>query len=190
MILREDREMEDLEIVELYFKRSETAVLETDRKYSAFLHKVAYNILRSSRDTEEIVNDTYMGAWNAIPPTRPNNLKHFLSRITRNLSFDRLDYLNAGKRQALFVEMDECIPDQRNDMETLWEAREIGRVLNTFLKTLDDRNCAIFLARYYYSYSMEELSQQYSLSVRQVQYLLSKTRSALRDYFEREGGVI
>lgn len=182
--------MEDTEIVKLYFERSEAAVRETDKKYKAFLHQVAYNILRSLRDTEEIINDTYMGAWNAIPPTRPNNLKHFLSRITRNLSFDRLDYLNAGKRQALFVEMDECIPDRKNDMETLWEAREIGRVLNNFLKSLDDRNCAIFLARYYYSYSIDELALQYSLSARQVKYLLSKTRNALRDYFEREGVVI
>lgn len=89
--------MDDLEIIDLYFKRSETAVLETDRKYNAFLRRVAYNILRSLQDTEEIVNDTYMGAWNAIPPTRPDSLKHFLSRITRNLSFDRLDYLHAGR---------------------------------------------------------------------------------------------
>ena len=182
--------MDDLEIIDLYFKRSETAVLETDRKYNAFLRRIAYNILRSLQDTEEIVNDTYLGAWNAIPPTRPDSLKHFLSRITRNLSFDRLDYLHAGKRHALFVELDECIPDRQYDMETMWEAREIGRALNHFLKTLDDRSCAVFLARYYYAYSIDELARQYSLSGRQVKYLLSKTRNALRDYFEQEGVVI
>lgn len=182
--------MDDSEIVELYFKRSETAVLETDRKYNTFLHQIAYNILRNLCDTEEIVNDTYMGAWNAIPPTKPNSLKHFLSRITRNLSFDRLDYLNARKRHALFVEMDECIPDRKNDIESLWETQEIGMVINRFLKTLDDRNCAIFLARYFYSYSMNEVAEQYSLPVHRVKYLLSKMRNELRKCFEKEGVVI
>ncbi|MDE6128876.1 MAG: hypothetical protein K2G16_06760, partial [Lachnospiraceae bacterium] len=103
-------DMEDSEIIELYFARSEMAIWKTDKKYGDYLHQVAYHILRSLCDTEEIINDTYMGAWKAIPPTKPDSLKHFLSRITRNLSFDRLDYLNAGKRHALFVEMDECIP--------------------------------------------------------------------------------
>lgn len=182
--------MEDSGIVDLFFERSETAISETDKKYGAFLAQVAYNILRDRNDSEEIVNDTYMGAWRAIPPTRPNNFKHFLSRITRNLSFDRLDYRLAGKRHALFVEMDECIPDRKNDMENLWETREIGRVLNLFLETLDEKSCAVFLGRYYYSYSIEELAKQYQLSGRQVKYLLSKLRNRLRDYFEREGVVL
>lgn len=182
--------MDDLEIVELYFERSEKAIQETEKKYNAFLHQVAYNILRSLYDTEEIVNDTYLGAWNAIPPTRPVNLKHFLSRITRNLSFNRLDYLNAGKRQALFVEMDECIPDSRSDPEGVWEAKEIGMALNRFLETLDCTSCAVFLARYYYSYSIRELTGQYALSTRQIKYILSKTRNALRDYLEEEGVVL
>ncbi|MDE6924063.1 MAG: hypothetical protein K2P59_02220 [Acetatifactor sp.] len=82
--------MEDSGIIELYFQRSEEAIQETGRKYGAYLNQVAYNILRSLCDMEEIINDTYMGAWRAIPPARPNNLKHFLSRITRNLFFDRL----------------------------------------------------------------------------------------------------
>ena len=86
--------------------RSEVAIQETGRKCGAYLNNIAYNILRNISDTEEVVNDTYMATWNAIPPTKPDNFKHFLSRITRNLSFDRLDYLNAGKRHALFVEMD------------------------------------------------------------------------------------
>ena len=182
--------MEDIEIVKLYFERSEMAVQETEKKYSAFLHQVAYNILRSLCDTEEIVNDTYMGAWNAIPPTKPNSLKHFLSRITRNLSFDRLDYLHAQKRNALFVELDECIPDQQNDTERLWEAKEIGRVLNCFLQTLDDQTCAVFLARYYYAYSIKEIASQYALSVRRIKYLLSRTRDQLRIMLEKEGVVI
>lgn len=182
--------MDDSEIIDLYFERSEAAITETDRKYHAYLNQIAYHILRSFRDTEEIVNDTYMGAWKAIPPTKPNSLKHFLSRITRNLSFDRLDYLNADKRRMIFVEMDECIPDRQNDMEALWETKEIGRVLNCFLKTLEAKDCAVFLARYFYSYSIKELADQYSLSIRQVKYLLSRTRTALRNYFEKEGVIL
>ena len=182
--------MEDSMIVELYFARSESAIQETGRKYGAYLNQVAYNILRSISDTEEIVNDTYMAAWNTIPPTKPNNFKHFLSRITRNLSFDRMDYINAAKRRALFVEMDECIPDRTNDLETIWEAREIGLALNKFLKTLDRKSCAVFLGRYFYAYSEKELAEQYSLSRRQVKYILSKTRNQLHSYFEKEGVVL
>ena len=182
--------MEDSGIVELYFARSEMAIQETGRKYGAYLNSIAYNILRDLNDTEEVVNDTYMATWNAIPPTKPNNFKYFLSRITRNLSFDRLDYLNAGKRRALFVEMDECIPDRRNDVEEMWEAREIGIALNRFLQTLDRKTCAIFLARYYYAYSISEVAEQYALSARQVKYLLSRTRSELRTYFEKNGVMI
>ena len=182
--------MDDSGIVELYFARSEMAIQETGIKYGAYLNQVAYNILRNINDTEEVVNDTYMAAWNTIPPTKPDNFKYFLSRITRNLSFDRLDYLNAAKRRAFFVEMDECIPDRRNDIEDIWEAKEIGVVLNRFLQTLDRKTCAVFLARYFYSYSIREVADQYALPVRKVKYLLSKTRSNLRSYFEREGVVI
>lgn len=182
--------MEDTEIITLYFERRETAILETENKYGVYLNAVAYHILRSFDDTEEVIDDTYMAAWNTMPPTKPENLKHFLSRITRNLSFDRLDYKNAKKRRALFVELDECIPDRQNDMESIWEAREIGRVINDFLKTLDRKTCAVFLARYYYAYSIKELAEQYALSDRQVKYLLSKTRNKLRSYFEKEGVVL
>lgn len=182
--------MDDAGIVELYFERSETAIQETEKKYGAYLHQVAYNILHDSGDTEEIVNDTYMGAWDAIPPTRPNNFKHFLSRITRNLSFDRLDYRNAGKRHAIFVEMDECIPDRQGNVEELWDAKEIGMALNRFLRTIERRDCAVFLARYYYACSISEIAGQYALSKRQVKYLLSKTRNKLREYFEKEGVML
>lgn len=182
--------MEDAEIIELYIKRSESAVRETENKYNAFLHQLAYNILRDACDTEEIVNDTYLGAWNAIPPTLPNNLKHFLSRITRNLSFDRLDYRMAQKRNMIFVELDECIPDAWQSVERIREARQIGELLNCFLRTLEPKTCAVFLGRYFYSYSIDELAKQYSLTKRQIKYMLSKTRNALRAYFEKEGVTV
>lgn len=182
--------MEDMEIVKLYFERKEIAIGETKNKYGAYLNTVAYNILRSFEDTEEIVDDTYMAAWNTIPPTNPQKLKHYLSRITRNLCFDRLDYKNAGKRQALFVELDECIPDRQNDIETIWEVKEIGRVINEFLQTLDHKTCAIFLSRYYYVYSIKEVAKQYGLSERRVKYLLEKSRKCLRCTLEKEGVML
>ncbi len=182
--------MEDTEIIALYVERSEFAIRETDIKYNVFLKRLVYNILRDTLDTEEIIDDTYMGAWNAIPPTIPNSLKHFLSRIARNLSFDRLDYRLAGKRNAIFVELDECIPDMRQSVERAWEAKEIGNLLNHYLGTLEGKSCAVFLGRYYYSYSISELAEQYSLTQRQVKYMLSKARDGLRRYLEKEGVAV
>jgi len=182
--------VEDSVIIDLYFRRSESAIRETGNKYGAYLRQVAYNILRDTRDTEEIVDDTYMGAWNAIPPTIPLNLKHFLSRITRNLSFDRLDYRLAGKRHAQLVELDECIPDSRGEPERIWETKEIGKVLNGFLGTLDRKSCAVFVGRYYYSYSIDELAKQYGFTKRQVKYMLSRIRKGLRACLEEEGVAI
>ena len=179
--------MVDSKIIDLYFERSDKAIEETSIKYGGYLNQIAYNILRDPSDTEEIVNDTYLGAWNAIPPTRPNSLKHYLSRITRNLSFNRLDYILAGKRNALIVELDECIPDKYSDIESILEAKEIGLLLNSFLAVLDRKNCAIFLARYYYSYTIKEIADDYDLSQRQVKYRLLKLREGLRGYFEKEG---
>ena len=100
--------MDDSQIIRLYFERSETAIAETDKKYGAFLNQVAYNILRGAEDTEEIVNDTYLGAWNAIPPAKPERLKYFLSRIARNLAINRLDYLQA-KRRASMAQQSFCL---------------------------------------------------------------------------------
>ena len=182
--------MEDVEIIQLYVDRSDAAIQETGKKYSAYLHKLIYNILHDACDTEEIEDDTYLGAWNAIPPTIPNSLKHFLSRIARNLSFDRLDYRLAGKRNAQLVELDECIPDTVQSMERIWEEKELGEALNRFLGTLKRKDLAVFVGRYYYSYSIGELSEQYSLSQRQVKYVLSRTRKNLRSYLEREGVAI
>lgn len=182
--------MEDAEIIGLYLERSESAIRETDRKYNTLLYQLAYRILRDVCDAEEIVDDTYMGAWNAIPPTVPDNLRHFLSRIARNLSFDRLDYRLARKRKAQFVELDECIPDTQRSVEKIWEAKEIGEMLNRFLGKLDRKECAVFLGRYYYAISVGELAEQYSLTKRQVKYMLSKTRKRLRGYFEQEGVAV
>lgn len=186
--------MEDSRIIELYFQRNESAIYATDEKYGAYLNQVSYNILRDACETEEIVNDTYMGAWNAIPPTKPNVLKHFLSKITRNLSFSRLDHIMAKKRNAnatlVLSELDECIPDTRNDIERVWEVKEIGASLNRFLASLDKQKCAIFLARYYYAYTVLEIAKKYGLSERRVKYLLAKIRTSLKEHLGKDGVIL
>ncbi len=182
--------MEDSGVIALFFARDEKAILETDRKYGAYLNQVAYRILRSPEDTEEIVNDTYYGAWERIPPTRPNVLKHFLSRITRNLCFKRLEYRNAAKRvhvQETLTELDECIPDRGRDTERLWEAAELARLLDAFLDGLSDFDCAVFVSRYYYGYTLAEVGARYGISERKAKYLLAKLRAGLRAQLEKEG---
>lgn len=186
--------MDDTQIIDLYFSRSEGAIAETAKKYGSYLNQIAYNILRCREDTEEVVEDTYFAAWNAIPPTRPEVLKHFLSRITRNLSFDRLDYLTAKRRSGhmaiLLSELEECIPDHRGDVEALWEAKQIGASLNRFLEKLDRTDCRIFLCRYYYSMTLTEIAEKYQLPQRNVKYRLSCLRKKLRKQLDKEGIAI
>lgn len=183
--------MEDTQILDLYFARSEAAIDETARKYGAFLNRMAFSILHSRPDTEEIVNDTYFGAWNAIPPQRPAALKHFLSRITRNLSFKRLEYLSAAKRsksaEVMLSELAECIPDPRTETESAVEAKRIAEILNRFLCTVSDEDCALFVCRYYYAETIPEIAKKVSLPERRVKYRLSLLRSRLRETLEKEG---
>lgn len=186
--------MEDTQIIELYFARSEQAIEETDIKYGKFLHTVANNILRSYEDTEEVVSDTYMGAWNAIPPTRPSVLKHFLSRIARNLSLDRLDYMKAKKRslyaETLISELDDCVPAPSGGAESQWEERVIARVINDFLAGQERLYTAVFVKRYYYGEGIRDIADAYNITERKVKYILHRLRGKLRETLEREGVVL
>ena len=186
--------MEDTQIIQLYFSRNEAAIEQTAMKYGSYLNQVAFQILRCREDTEEIVEDTYLAAWNTIPPTVPTVLKHFLSRITRNLAFTRLDYLNAKCRDkhlnVLLSELDLCLPDRRGSTEDLWEAKQLGISLNRFLDTLDRTDCSILLSRYYYGMTIGEISQRYSLPQRRVKYRLSILRKQLRSHLSKEGVTV
>lgn len=183
--------MEDIEIIKLYFGRQEAAVTETSKKYGAYLNQVAYNILRSREDTEEVVSDAYLAAWNAIPPQYPKVLRHFLSRITRNLAFDRLDYLTAGRRNrnmvTLLSELEDCLPDHGSDPSVILETRELGIAINRFLGTLSKADCALFLYRYYHSMTVTEIMEKHQLSEGTVKYRLSSLRRKLKKHLEREG---
>ena len=183
--------MEDTEIIRLYFDRQESAITETAAKYGAYLHTIAYNILHREEDTEEILNDTYLGAWNAIPPTVPEVLRHFLSRITRNLSLKRLAWLGAGRRSAevtqLLSEIEDCLPDNRGNPEEMLDAGIISEVINRFLSRMTALESAIFISRYYYAVSIKELAEKYGLPERRTKYILKCLRDELRRQLSKEG---
>ena len=183
--------MDDAKIIQLYFERNESAIAETSRKFGAYLNQVAFHILRSREDTEETVSDTYMAAWNAIPPAVPRVLKHFLSRITRNLALDRLDYLTAKCRSThldvLLSELEDCLPEIRGSAEEMLEAKQIGISLNRFLATLSLEDCRILLNRYYFGLTIPEVAEKCNIPQRTVKYRLSCLRRQLRTHLEKEG---
>lgn len=183
--------MEDHAIIELYWQRQEAAISETADKYGSFLASLSCNILRSTHDAEECVNDTYLRAWNAIPPQRPNALKLWLGRITRNLSLDRWRKTQADKRsgdetEILLGELDACIPAP-GGVERHLEDREIAAILSAFLRRRPERSRAIFLRRYWYGFSIAEIARSMGCSESAVKLSLFRTRAALRETLEKEG---
>lgn len=180
--------MEDQQIVQLYLDRAESAIAQTADKYGALLLSIARNILRSREDSEECVNDTYLSAWNAIPPSRPRSLSPWLGRITRNLALDRYDYNHAQKRNARFDavldELAECIPGPLLEAEV--ENREIGRIVDAFLQTLPEKNRTLFLRRYWYCQSIERIADSMGVGQSQVKSILFRCRKRLRSALERE----
>lgn len=182
--------MKDEHIIQLYFDRSEQAIRVTAEQYGTYLYTIAKRILSSDEDSEEAVNDTYHGAWNAIPPKRPDSLKFFLARITRNISLDKLEYLLAKKRnrdmELLLDEMSECIPVQ-NDVEQVFEQQFKTAALNQFLSTLEQQSRIMFLERYWYAKSIKEIAERWNCSESKVKSSLFRTRAKLKSYLEQEG---
>lgn len=179
--------MDDNLIIDLYWKRSEAAISETDRKYGPYCRSIAYGILQNHEDSEECVSDTWLRAWEAMPPQRPNRLSAFLGKITRNLALDRFDYHHAAKRSAAFdqllSELNECIPDRRDDYAQL----ELTQLLNHFLRSLPREHRNLFLRRYWYCESIEDLAKRYTMSQSAVKSNLFRTRNKLKAYLEKEG---
>ena len=186
--------MEDTQILALFESRSEEAVSQTAAKYGNYLRRIAGNILPGREDTEEILNDVYLAAWNTIPPKRPKVLKYYLSRIARNLSFKRLEYLGAEKRggnaDLLLSELEECIPDPRRNPEEAVQAKQLGESVNRFLATLSAKDRGLFLCRYYYAMPAPQLAERFGISPRQVKYRLEKLRKALKKQLEKEGAWV
>lgn len=186
--------MEDKEIIDLYFARSEDAVKHTDGKYGLYLKHLANSILRSLEDSEEVVNDTYMKAWDSMPPARPNFLQNFLARITRNLSLNRLKYLLAQKRSFdavdLFSELDDCVPAPQGDPGENCDAEQIGASINSYLRSISNLDRAVFLSRYFYAQTIEEITRDYNISQGKAKYILSCARTGLKAQLERDGVMV
>ena len=183
--------MEDMQIVDLYFARSEQAIDETTHKYGKYLFSIAYNILSSNRDSEEAVNDTYLGAWNSIPPHRPNRLSTYLGKITRRISLEKWKAFHAQKRGGGEVplaleELSECIPGKETPEQTM-ELKELTQTINLFLKTLPETEQRIFLSRYWYLTPIKTISRQYGFSESKVKSMLSRTRMKLKVHLQKEG---
>lgn len=183
--------MEQNEIIELYWNRSERAIRETAKKYGRFCHSIAYNILADHSDSEECVNDTYLHTWNAIPPRRPDNLSAFLGKITRNLALKRYERNHARKRgggQVMLAleELGECIPDP-DTVERHFEDRELALKLNGFLAGLTEESRKIFLRRYWQLCTVKDIAALYGISESKVKMSLMRTRGKLKSYLEKEG---
>lgn len=183
--------MEDNGIIELYFSRSEQAIAETDRKYGGFCYSIAYNILFNREDSEESVSDTYLSAWNAIPPTRPGILSSFLGKITRNLSLDKWRRRTASKRGGGEVplaleELEQCVSDGETP-ERAYERKELEVSINRFLDLLPPTERNVFLCRYWYLDSIGEIAETFGFTMAKVNSMLRRTREKLRRQLEKEG---
>ena len=183
--------MEDKQIVDLFWARSENAISETANKYGKYCHYIAYNILHNNEDSEECVNDTYMNAWRSMPSHRPNRLSTFLGKITRNLSLNKWEKLSAEKRGAgqtslILDELSECIPAEQDAVNTV-ENMLIRDVLDRFLDELPAETRKIFVRRYFYMSPVKEIADEYGLSESKVTVTLFRTRGKLKSVLEKEG---
>ncbi|MBR4289483.1 MAG: RNA polymerase sigma factor [Oscillospiraceae bacterium] len=183
--------MDDKQIIDLYWVRSERAIAETDRKYGKFCHRIAFHILANPQDSEECVSDTFLKAWSAIPPKRPVKLSTFLGKITRNLALNRYEKHTAQKRGGGEVpvaldELAECIPDP-NSVERMVDNRILADKLNIFLESLPAEARKIFMRRYWEVCSVQEIAEIYGISESKVKVSLFRTRGKLRAFLEQEG---
>ena len=181
--------MTDSQIIALFWERNEDAIKETERAYGRKLYVISDKILHSAQDAEESVRDTYMKTWETIPPLKPVYFFAYLAKLCRNFSLSRLQWQSAAKRSAEVVvltrEMEECIPDRSHERKL--EGEEIGQLLNVFLESISLENRLIFLRRYWYADSIQEIAARYCISQSKVKTQLHRTRKKLQLFLEKEG---
>lgn len=181
--------MNDAEIIALFWKRNEQAIQETDMVYGRRLYTLSNHILGNREDAQECVSDTYMETWESIPPKYPEYFYAFLVSVCRHISFNRLDWRMAAKRNAEVVtlthELESCIPDHRQTGE--FDGRELRSILETFLDSLSKENRLIFLRRYLYVDTVSEIAERYGFSESKVKTQLHRTRVKLYRYLIKEG---
>ncbi len=182
--------MDDNEIITLYLTRQEEAIAETDKKYRQYCHRIAYDILHNDADAEEIINDTYLKAWNSIPPNKPAFLKSYLGMICRRLSFDAYNAKNTQKRGGNFAlvldELSEVIPDSAGG-EDIGESLALREALEKFIRSLPEKNRHIFLRRYWYATPPAQIAADYGMTVNHVTVLLCQIRKKLKKFLAQEG---
>ena len=183
--------MNDEKIICLYFDRNEEAIRASMDAYSGYCRKIAFNILKNEEDVEEAVSETWMRAWNSIPPQRPMYLRLFLGRITRNLALSMLraklsESRGGGEVTLVLEELSECIGEDSNLEQTL-QFQELSKCVSEFLKSQPKNNRIIFLRRYFYLESSKEIGQRMGMNCGNVRMILSRTRKALAEYLKKEG---
>ncbi len=183
--------MDDIMIVRLYWVRDEAAITESAKKYGAYCTAIARNILQNGSDAEECVNDTWLHAWNAIPPHVPSVLSAFLGKITRNLSFDRFRKMHRDKRgggsfDIVLDELKECVSGS-DDTERRWEEKELRDEINRFLSHLPKEKRYMFILRYWYADSVSDIAERFQTSANNVSVTLSRLRKKLKLYLIERG---
>lgn len=182
--------MEDSQIIELYWQRSESAIAETAKKYGKLCRHIAMNIVGNLSDAEECENDTYVSTWNAIPPTRPNVFSAFLTKIVRNIALNRYEYNKAQKRNHEFdlvlEELEGCVAG-KDTVESTYEAGVLAGILDEFLEKLPKERRVMFVRRYWYSDSVKDIAKRLQISESKVKTTLFRTRNELQDYLSAHG---
>lgn len=183
--------MDDVQLINLYFERSEAAIKETESKYGKYCMTIAGNVLHNREDSEEVVNDAYLALWNSIPPERPNCFKAFLAKITRNIALDKYEKQTAAKRgggnaDEAIDEFAEILPAKENT-ESEFFGRELTRHINAFLSGQTPERRKLFVRRYFYMSSIDEIAEAYGLGQSNVKVTLMRMREALKEYLKKEG---
>lgn len=188
MFIQGEKRMKDSEIIQLYIGRSEKAIEQTSIKYEKYCYKIAYNILYNNEDSQECVNDTYLRAWNAIPPEVPVKLSVYLGKITRNLALNLYEKLHRQKRggtqmNLVYEELEEIISDKNNPEDAI-ELQLLTSCINSYLKDLPKLNRLIFIGRYWYMDSVETISNHLGISQSKTKTVLFRTRNGLKEYYD------
>lgn len=183
--------MDDNGIIQLYWDRNEQAIRATSDKYGHYCKSIARNILNNEEDAEECVNDTWLSAWNAMPPHRPGQLAAFLGKITRNLSFNKYKHHHAEKRGGgeialVLDELADCVSDVDN-VEQIFDRRELEKAVNSFARSLSMEKRNIFVRRYWYADSVSAIAKDYGMLQGTVSKTLERTRKQLKSYLAERG---
>ncbi len=183
--------MEDEKIVSLYWDRSEDAIRETEAKYDRYLHKIAYNILNNTEDSRESVNDTYLAAWDSMPPHRPSILSAYLAKLTRRISIDLFRYRTRDKRMASeyalsLTELEDCVSGGNTTEEAVNE-KLLADAIGIFLRTQSEMVRTAFIGRYYYLDPLKEVAAYCGMSESKCKTVLYRARLGLKEYLKKEG---